>query len=104
MDLEKIITVLCESEQIERDALYCKTRDRKIWYARYILWYYLHYNYGLSANTLAKMSNRARLTIFRGIRILKDQMPIYKDLRDRYEVFVEKLEGASYDTPSENMD
>ena len=69
-----------------------------------MIWYYLHYNAGMSATALSRQFQRNRPSIFRGIRIIKHQLKYNKELSAEYHGIVKKMEGASLDTSSVGME
>lgn len=79
-------------------------RISKVWVTRYMIWLYLHCEAGITAVSLAKRFSRNRPSILRGIRIIKHRLKYHKELRDEYQAISEKLEGASSDTPPEDME
>lgn len=104
MVFENIVSVFCSSRGTTQESVFGADRKAEVWYTRYMLWHYLHYNANLSANQLSRMFNRNRPSIFRGIRLLKHQMKYDKNLRAEYHAIVEKIEGMAEATPSENME
>lgn len=92
MTLDAIIECFCQEHQTTKNELFSNTKQVDISYVRYMIWFYLHYNMGLSANQLAKIFNRNRPSIFRGMRIIKHNIKHNREIRDKYHSIVERLE------------
>lgn len=104
MNFESIIEQFCHLNEVTKEALNAHTRTKDLIYKRYIIWHYLHVKNGVSAGVIAKHFNRNVPSIFRGIRILKCQMFFHKDVNNLYTLLTKGLEGASSDTPSDDME
>lgn len=103
MDIENIIKIFCSYRSISEDDI-AVGNNRRINETKYMIWVYIHCEMGLSASKIAKRFNRNRPSIFRGIRIIKHQFKYHKALRAEYQSIVEKIEGMTEVTPSENME
>lgn len=88
-----IINFFCEYRDINHRMLFGKDKKGNVNMTRYMLWHYLHTKMGMSANALARMFNRNRPSIFRGIRVLREQMEIYKKLSDEYSILIKEMEN-----------
>lgn len=95
MDIEKIVKIFCTERSVEYTKVHsneiCNVR---VYYTRYMIWHYLHYNHKMSAGKLSKTFGRSRGSIFRGIRILRYQMRYNANLRMEYNATVEKAENG----------
>lgn len=94
MSVDETISFFCANTGISVEDIYKRRRDINIWKTRYMVWLYLHTEKGVSANALAKKFGRNRPSVFRGIRVIKREMEIYRKLRNEYETIVKKIEGA----------
>lgn len=94
MTIEQIICFFCKENNVCTDDVYGRTKTLSVWTTRYMIWHYLHSKYKTSGGKLAKMFNRNIPSIFRGIRVIKHEMGLYKDLKVRYDSIVQKIEGA----------
>lgn len=94
------IESFCAATDTESDAVLGREKSLKIWNVRYMIWHYLHYNMGASANRIAKIFNRDRVNIFRGIRLIKHQMKYDSRLRETYYDICARIEGATDAAPS----
>lgn len=99
MSIEKVIEAFCCQKNITFNELFGVQRGVTIWYTRYMIWYYLHCECGISATQLSQRFFRNRPSIFRGIRLLKHQMKYSKALRDEYDSVIKKIEDADNSTP-----
>lgn len=102
MTIEDVINYVCERNGFIYDDLleYDKSYNKAT--TRYMLWFYLHVEMKVSIGVLSKMFNRNRPSIFRGIRILRHDMKLYKDTADRYIALKTELEAISEETASNN--
>lgn len=96
----EIVSFICNQRKVSPDDVMSDARHGRVPYTRFMIWFYLHYTAGWSANRIAKEFGRTRTSIFRGMRVLKYQMKHSKSIRNEYQAILEKLEGASSDTPS----
>lgn len=103
MNIENIVETFCKMRNVQPSELFGGRRQKDVWNTRYMVWHYLHYELKMSANKLSVHFNRNRPSIFRGIRIIKHQMMFDKDLRKEYHRIIKEVEGASNDTPSDNI-
>lgn len=103
MAIENIIKTFCAHRHISEVDIVI-VNNRHINDTKYMIWFYLHYAMGVSANQIAKRFKRNRPSVFRGIRIIKHHFKYHKELREEYQTIIQKIEGASTDTPSENME
>lgn len=101
MDAHQIIEIVCGIRGISTETVLSYESKSEAWYTRYMLWMYLHTNKRMSANKIARIFNRNRPTIFRGIRLLKHQMVYDKALSAEYETIVKKIEDAGKSAPSD---
>lgn len=104
MSPENIIIFFCQQTNVDHSLIYRRDHNGKLWNTRYMIWHYLHCVKGLPTSKLCKMFNRNRPTIFRGIRIFREHFKYHKDIRERYNNIVKKLEGMAEATPSDNME
>lgn len=65
-----------------------KNRKEEISVARHIIWYVLHYNFGMSISELSKTFLRSKRSIFRGISRIKNGLG-QNYYRNIYEIFME---------------
>lgn len=101
--IDTIIETFCRERGITPTEFCNPKRKSNVWITRYMIWHYLHYTCGMSANRLAKHFKRNRPSIFRGIRIIKHQFRYHKGLCAEYHAIVKKLEDVTAATPSENI-
>lgn len=101
MELDKIVGFFCRKRNIVPEVLYSRFKSLATNSTRYQLWYYLHYTHGYSANKLSLIFNRNRNTIFRGIRMVKHHIEIYKGYKAEYEAIIKELEDE-LDSSSSN--
>lgn len=95
MTIQEIICVFCNENQVNPDDVCGRVKKLSVWTTRYMIWLYLHVNMGLSGTKLSNMFKRNLPSIFRGIRVIKHEMSLYKDVRLKYESIVRKIEGAN---------
>lgn len=91
MTLEQIIAVFCEENNVEVKDVCGGVKSFAVWTTRYMIWHYLHIEHSYSANKLSKIFNRNRPSVFRGIRIIKNEMELYKEVKCKYESIVNKI-------------
>lgn len=103
MDNNKVLYFFCEAMGADTVAVVGKDKRLCVCNARYMVWMYMHYAAGMSANKIGRMFRRERSGIFRGIRIIKHNMKYDESLRRTYNKVCEKLEGAASATPSAGM-
>ena len=103
MPYNLIIKRYCEIKGLTLEELTAVSRNPEIWFANYMLWYYLHCEMKVSIGKMCKIFKRTRPSIFRGIRILRQQMFYHKDINERYESMREELERISSDTRSNDI-
>lgn len=59
---------------IDNDALYSNAHGREkgiVTNVRYVYWYILHYQFGLSATQISRQFNKCRRLVYRGIGVVK---------------------------------
>lgn len=95
-----IIESFCEELGMDSAEVLGKDKNAKLWNARYLIYYHLHFGMGLSANRIAKIFDRDRVNIFRGIRLIKHQMKYDNKLREKYYNICAKIEDATAAAPS----
>ena len=95
MTIEQIICFFCNENGVNTDEVCGRTKKLPVWTTRYMIWHYLHITHKISGGKLAKMFKRNLPSIFRGIRIIKHEMTLYKDLRSKYDSIVKKIEGIA---------
>lgn len=100
MNIDNIVETFCKMRYVLPSELFGDRRLKDVCNTRYMVWHYLHYDLGMSANKLSAHFNRNRPNIFRGIKIIKHQMMFDKDLRKEYHRIIKEVEGVSNDTPS----
>lgn len=103
MNSDKILLFFCEAMGTDIASVRGKDRRLRSCYARYMVWMYMHYDAGMSANKIGQMFRRERAGVFRGIRIIKHNMKYDESLRNTYDNVRKKLEGASVAAPSVGM-
>lgn len=91
MNIDNIIVLFCQYAGITREELYGESRRKDIWNTRYMLMHYLHYAQGLSANELARLFNRTRGSVFRGLRTIRSHIKFHKNVKDEYDFIVERI-------------
>lgn len=94
MELDNIIDFFCDRKNVCKESLFGDTTRRAESLTRYMLWHYMHCELKISIGTLAKKFNRNRPSVFRGIRMIRDHMRLYKDVRSEYEMLVNELKKA----------
>lgn len=105
MTTDSIIDYVCERNGLSREDLLIYDKSYSKILIRYMLWFYLHVEKKVSIGWLSKTFKRNRPSIFRGIRVLRHEMKLYKDKADVYNAFKKELEAASGETASnDDMD
>lgn len=104
MSTEEVISFFCQQRGIPLSALEDPKRKCDVWVTRYMIWFYLHYNHGMSTAKLSRYFKRTRHSVFRGMRTFRNHMKCYAEIRIQYDSIVKKLEGMTEATPSENME
>lgn len=99
-----IIEIICNLRNVSVSDVMSDARHGLVPSTRFMVWLYLHYDNGWSANRIAKTFGRTRTCVFRGMRILKHQMKYNKEMREEYQGILKRLEGMTESTPSENME
>lgn len=94
MTTEQVICFFCKETGVNTEDVYGHVRTMDVWTTRYMVWLYLHCHMKVSGEKLAKMFDRYRPSVLRGIRIIKHDISRYKEVRERYEKIVSKLEGG----------
>lgn len=88
--IEKLCRFTSKYFNIEERDLYSEGRKSNCVMARHVLWYYLHYEFGISARELSKEFMKDRRTIFLGISKIKNGVKRQRYYRDIYDSFVEE--------------
>lgn len=102
MTIEDVINYVCERNGLTHEDLLVYDKSYNKATTRYMLWFYLHVEMKVSIGTLSKMFNRNRPSIFRGIRVLRHDMRLYKDVADNYQSIKKELEAISEETATNN--
>lgn len=103
MNIEAIIKKFCVVRNTDMDCLFGESIKYHDCHNRYILWTYLHDKRGVSANKLARMFNRNRPSVFRGIRLYKHLLRYDRHEHRIYSDIVKKMESADKATPSDDI-
>lgn len=98
-----VIEAFCTATDTDISAILGRDRSLKVWNVRYMIWHYLHFNMGASASRIAKIFDRDRVNIFRGIRLIKHQMKYDSRLREKYYDICAKIEGETEAAPSNDI-
>lgn len=104
MSFDYIVTIFCQCRNTTADEITGQSRNARVCDTRYMIWYYLHYNCGVSVTKLSARFKRTRPSIFRGIRILKQQLQLYKPLRQEYAGIIKQIEAAINDDAASKDD
>lgn len=104
MSFDYIVTIFCQCRNTTADEITGQSRNARVCDTRYMIWYYLHYNCGVSVTKLSARFKRNRPSIFRGIRILKQQLQLYKPLRQEYANIIKQIEAAINDDAASKDD
>lgn len=104
MIASEIVNIICAHKNIHPDVVFSADRHQNVIFARFAIWYHLHYSYNMSATQLSKMFGRSRPVIFRGIRVFKYHLRYDKKAKNEYDIILKKIEGMTEATPSENME
>lgn len=100
----KIIEVVEKDLNLPEGSIISQNVLHNVCIGRFICYRFLHEEHKWSANHLARVFQRTRCNIFRGISVLRHQMEYDKDLRHTYSRIITKLEGITEVTPSTNME
>lgn len=104
MELNEIVHFFCQCNNVDVKSVLSRNRNFDSYYTRYMIWMYLHEIKGLSANHLSRLFAQSPRNIFRGIRIIKNEISIYKSKKDNYDSIVKEIEGMNESTPSDTME
>lgn len=105
MPTSRIINLFCEEKGVDFNKLVVHDRHMDVSYIRYALWHYLHCQRNVSAATLAKLFDRNRPSIFRGIRVFRHHIKYDKELEKDYYATIKKIEDALTNaSPINDMD
>lgn len=103
MDFIRVIGAFCEGTTADCADVLGRRNNISLWDIRYMSWHYMHYSMGFSANRIAKIFNRDRVNIFRGIRLLRHRLKYHGDLKERYYNICAKIESATEAAPPEDI-
>lgn len=90
-----LIKRFCNILNVDTNEVLNGGRSLALWEARYMIWMYLHYKKNMSANGIARLFNRNRSNIFRGIRVFKNNMKYDRKIRRRYESISHQIEDEA---------
>ena len=91
--IANVVLQISEIYNIQPEYVIGKGKRHKAGEARYIVYYYLHYEVGLSSSVIGRYFKCSRYNVLRGIRILKGWMEYHAETKERYQSIVEKLKG-----------
>lgn len=91
--IANVVLQISEIYNIQPEYVIGKGKRHKAGEARYIVYYYLHYEVGLSSSVIGRYFKCSRYNVLRGIRILKGWMEYHTEIKERYQSIVEKLKG-----------
>lgn len=94
VDIENTVRIFCDERETEYAKIYSTESNARLYYTRYMIWHYLHYNRKMSSGRLSREFGRTKRTIFRGMRLLRHQMRYDSRLRKEYNEIVKKAEDA----------
>lgn len=100
----RIIAIVEKDLGLPEASILSQMSLHKVCVGRYMVYRYLHEEHGWSANRLARLFNRTRKNIFRGIMILRNQMEFDPQLLRQYTTITEKIEGETIASPSKDME
>lgn len=94
VNTDNIIDFFCNKKNVCRDSLLGDSIRIKDCATRYMIWYYLHCEDGLSISKIARKFNRTRGSVFRGIRMMRNHIRLYKDVKTEYDGLLNELKGT----------
>ena len=100
----QLITITEEVLKLPEGIINTESSIRIVCIGRYMIYRYLHEELKWSAGKVAKLFNRTRINVFRGIRVLRNQMQFDKDLRIAYTNIIQKIEDVTNATSSNDME
>lgn len=80
---------------------YC--RKAEVCDARHMMWYVLHYEFGISSNQISKKFKRNIRTIKRGISRIKYMIEYYPEFRKQYQEISKKIPRQNPDEGKEKI-
>lgn len=100
----RLITIVEKELKLPEGSIIDHTTNRDVCIGRYICYRYLHEEHKWSASSIAKSFRHSRRNVFYGIMTLRNIMEFDEKFRHLYSRVFEKIEGASFDTPSVDME
>lgn len=92
MTVEQIVDIFCGSKGISQESIFIDYRKEEVVATRYMIWHYLHYKCKWSGGKISRRFKRNIPSVFRGIRVIKNDMHHDKTLRTEYTEIVKKIE------------
>lgn len=90
--IDNICRVVCKYFNVREQDLFNSDRREKVFNAKTFLWYILHYEVRLSANTLSDVYMTDKRSIFRGIAKIRTGISTQPYYRFIYDDLLKKLE------------
>lgn len=89
-DAMEFIKCYCNRMYIKPEILISKSRNNELCEARYPIYWYLYYEYGLSLTTIATIFNRTHTTIMAGKNTFESERELYKKF-DKHVTIIQEL-------------
>lgn len=93
VEFDDIIDFFCDRKGVCKDSLFGDSIKTVDCATRYMIWHYFHCELKISIGRIARKFNRSRNTVFRGVRMMRNHIRLYKNIRAEYEGLVNELKG-----------
>ena len=93
LETNKICTFAAKHFNVHLSLIYSHSTTDECSIARYMIWYYLHYELGASVAKIAKDFNRTKRAVFAGLSKIRNgikKQKFYKDIYTTFKVGYEK--------------
>lgn len=90
-DIDKIVDFACNFFGIKEGKLLSHDTCDRCSIARYTIWYYIHYEMGVSTRDIGEYFGRTKNTVFKGLAKLKSGIKTQPYYKRMYKDFVENF-------------
>lgn len=91
---EKVLLFFSKKHNLTKEDILSANRTNAVCMVRYMIFTYLHLNLKISSYALAKIFNRHRINVLRGIRCFKHELKYNKDIRSKFYSLIDEYEQS----------
>lgn len=95
LKIEKLVKFTCNYYEITESQLYGKCRELRFSEARNMLWYVLHYDFGISLTSIAKEFFRTKRRVCQSLSATSLRIRTSNGMRKIYDTYIDEYKKAT---------